>query len=76
MIKVRKSWELPESEVTPEPIFRRRRAIIRAAGTIGSALLVNPLAALQASLPIDKYQAVAVTLDEELSPEDDVTSDI
>ena len=74
MIKTRKRWEISESEVTPEPIFRRRREIIKAAGGIGGALLLNPLAALRASLPIDSYQAEAITLDEELTPEEDATS--
>ena len=74
MIKSRKGWEVPESQVTPEPIYRRRREIIKAAGTIGGALLLNPLVALRASLPIDSYQAGAITLDEELTPEEDATS--
>ena len=74
MIKIRKPWEIPESEVTPEAVYRQRREIIKAAGAIGGALLLNPMAALQASLPIGEYKAGAVTLDEELTSEEDATS--
>jgi len=42
MIRIKKRWEIPESEVTPEPLYRRRREFMQAAGTIGGALLLNP----------------------------------
>ncbi|MDH3859711.1 MAG: protein-methionine-sulfoxide reductase catalytic subunit MsrP [Gammaproteobacteria bacterium] len=74
MIKIKKSWEIPESEVTPESLYLRRREFIKAAGTIGGALLLNPWAAAQASLKIDDYQKKAVSLDEEITDEDDATS--
>ena len=74
MIKIRKSWEIPESEVTPEPLYLRRREFIKAGGLIGGALLLNPLAAAQASITIGDYQEKAVSLDEEITPENDATS--
>ena len=74
MIKVKKSWEIPESEVTPEPLYLRRREFIKTGGLIGGALLLNPLVAAQASIAIGDYQKKAVSLDEEITPEDDATS--
>ena len=38
MIKIKKRWEIPESEVTPESLYLRRREFMKAAGTIGGAL--------------------------------------
>jgi len=73
MIKINKRWEIPESEVTPEPIYRRRREFIKGAGALGGALLLNPLAS-QASLKIDSYEPRVVTLDEEITDEEDATS--
>jgi sulfoxide reductase catalytic subunit YedY len=74
MIKIKKSWEIAESEVTPEPLYLRRREFMKAAGTIGGALLLNPWAAAHASLEIGDYQKNAVSLDEEITAEDDATS--
>ena len=56
MIKIKKRWEIPESEVTPEPLYLRRREFIKTGGLIGGALLLNPLAAAQASIAIGDYQ--------------------
>ena len=74
MIKTRKSWEIPESEVTPEPLYRRRREFMRNAGAIGGALLLNPWALARASYPVDGYQPKVISLDEELTDEEDATS--
>ena len=74
MIKLKKRWEIPESQVTPEPLYRRRREFIQAAGTIGGALLLNPLVTAQAALQIGEYKPAVVTTDETLTPEEDATS--
>jgi sulfoxide reductase catalytic subunit YedY len=74
MIKIKKRWEIPESEVTPEPLYRRRREFMQAAGTIGGALLLNPWAAAQASLAIGDYQQKVISIDEEITEEEDATS--
>ncbi len=74
MIKIRKRWEIPENEVTPEPLYRRRREFIKVGGAIGGALLLNPLVAARASLEIDTYQKKAIALDEEITKEGDATS--
>ncbi|MFT5505019.1 MAG: sulfoxide reductase catalytic subunit YedY [Gammaproteobacteria bacterium] len=74
MIKIKKHWEISESEVTPEPIYQQRRAIMKASGLLGSALLLNPLSSVMASLPIGEYQKKAISIDDELTPEEDATS--
>jgi len=77
MIKIRKSWEIPESNVTPEPIYLRRREFMKASGMLGTALLLNPWATAAALIPIGDYRPGVVTPkgeDEEITPEDDATS--
>ena len=74
MIKIRKRWEIPEAEVTPEPLYRRRREFIQSAAAIGGAMLLNPLLTAQASYPVDGYRRGVVALDEELTDENDATS--
>ncbi len=65
--------DIPASEITPESIYRRRRQFMRASGMIGTALLLNPWLTAGASLRIGDYQKNVITLDEELTPEDDAT---
>ncbi len=77
MIKIRKIWEIPESNVTPEPIYLRRREFMKASGMLGTALLLNPWTVASASIPIGDYQRNVITPDgedEEITPEDDATS--
>ena len=74
MIKIKKRWEIPESEVTPEALYRRRREFIKTAGTIGGALLLNPWAAARASLEIGDYRKKVISIDDEITDEDDATS--
>jgi len=74
MIKIKKRWEIPETEVTPESLYLRRREFIKTGGLIGGALLLNPLAAAQASIVIGDYRKEAVSLDEETTTEEDATS--
>ncbi|MFD1378422.1 hypothetical protein [Fodinicurvata halophila] len=40
LIRRKRGWEIPESQVTPEEVFRNRRRIIKAAGA-GSLLLAG-----------------------------------
>jgi len=74
MIKIKKRWEIPESEVTPESLYRQRRNFIKSAGVMGGALLLNPFAGAQASYAVDGYQQNALSLDEEITDEEDATS--
>ena len=73
MIKIRKRWELNESEVTPEPVYRRRREFIKT-GALGAALLFGPATGALAALRIDSYKPKVISLDEELTSEEDATS--
>jgi sulfoxide reductase catalytic subunit YedY len=77
MIKIRKSWGITESEVTPESIYLRRREFMKASGMLGTALLLNPWMTAGASIPVGDYQRNVITPvgeDEEITPENDATS--
>ena len=51
LIRVRKSWELDDRAVTPEPVYHNRRQIIRTLGAGAAALAVG------ACDPMDEAQA-------------------
>ena len=74
MIKTRKSWEIPESEVTPEKIYRQRRQFMQAGTALGTAMLLSPWSNAAASLAIGDYKRNVITLDEEITREKDATS--
>jgi len=74
MIEIKKSWEIPESEVTPESLYLRRREFIKTGGLIGGALLLNPWAVAQASITIGDYKKEVASLDEEITTEEAATS--
>jgi sulfoxide reductase catalytic subunit YedY len=74
MIKINRRWQLPESEVTPEPLYRRRRDFIKAGVAVGGALLLNTWTAARASYPVEGYQPGVITIDEELTDAEDATS--
>ncbi len=73
MIKTKKRWEIAESEVTPEAIYQRRRDFIKT-GAIGAAMFMGPWSSAFASLEIGDYRKSVVSLDEELTSEEDATS--
>ena len=72
MIKTKRRWELPESEVTPESIYHQRRRFIQT-GAAG-ALALTPAGAALASIRVGEYQRGVITLDEKLTAEEDATS--
>lgn len=74
MIKLKKRWEIPESQVTPESLYRQRREIIKAAGAIGGALLLNSWSTAQASYPVGDYRKKVISVDEEITDEEDATA--
>ena len=74
MIKIKKRWQIPESEVTPESLYWRRREFIKGAGLIGAGLVAYPWAVAQASIKIGEYQPKVIDLDEELTDEESATS--
>ena len=69
MIKIKRRWELPESEVTPESIYHQRRKFIQT-GAAG-ALALSPVGAALAGITIDEYEKGVITLDEKLTDMED-----
>lgn len=74
MIRIKNKSDIPSSQITPEPIYLRRREFMKASGLLGTALLFNPWLSAGASIKIGDYQKNVITLDEELTPEKDATS--
>ncbi len=74
MIKTRKQSDIQGSEITPEPLYLRRRESMKSAGLIGTALLLNPWLKAGASIKIGDYQKKVISLDEKLTPERHATS--
>lgn len=77
LIKIAKSWEIPESRATPEHLFFDRRALLAGAGAIGGALVLPADVAAQAAASASLYPAKrneTFTLDRAATPES-VTGD-
>ena len=74
MIKIRKKSDIPHSEITPESVYLRRREIMKSAGLLGTALLLNPWLSASASIKIGDYRKKVISLDEDLTPEKHATS--
>src|SRR5210317_207657 len=73
LIKPKKSWEIAESEVTPEEIYHQRRKFMQAGTALGTALLLSPWGSA-AAMKIGDYKRNVITLDEEITSEKDATS--
>ncbi len=74
MNKIRKKSDIANSEITPESVYLRRREIMKSAGLLGTALLLNPWLTASASIKIGDYRKKVVSLDEDLTPEKHATS--
>ena len=74
MIKINKRSDIPSSEITPEAIYLKRREFMKTSGLLGTSLLLNPWLTAGASIKIGDYKRNVITLDEELTPENDATS--
>ena len=78
LLKVRKGWELPESQATPESVFLDRRRLLAAAGFTGLGLGMPLAARAQAADPSAKlYPAKRndkYVLDRELTDEKSATT--
>ena len=77
----RRGWELPESEATPEAVFRDRRRLIQAAAAGSIAAVAWPVAARAATTEADPTADLypgprnpAYTLDRPLTPEEVATT--
>lgn len=70
MIKIKKSSDCLESEVTPESLYLKRRDFIKQTSMFGiaAATLQAFPSISHASLPVNGYKEKAITLDEELTP--------
>jgi sulfoxide reductase catalytic subunit YedY len=57
LIKVKQPHEIPSSEITPESVYRGRRAFLKGAGLAGAGLLTGPVlgqeAATDPAAPLD-----------------------
>ena len=71
MIKIRKPSDCREAEVTPEAIYRQRRAFMKGS-MLGAGLLLGS-SPLRAALDLQGYKPKVMTLDEEITPFKDAT---
>jgi sulfoxide reductase catalytic subunit YedY len=68
----RRSWEIPESQATPEHIYMNRRALLGGAATLAASMMWPAGARADADPTSDLYPArrsEKYTLDRELTPE-------
>jgi sulfoxide reductase catalytic subunit YedY len=75
LVKSRRVWELPYSEVTPEPLYRSRREFIRMAGlgaigaaTAGASWACGETASAQGAAGFPNVRKGVVTVDEKVDP--------
>ena len=82
LVKLRRGWEIPESEATPEAVFRNRRNLLKAMGlgamaaaamgdgamkgALAAAAAADPSAALYPAKRNDKYKLDRAITDEKL----------
>ena len=74
MIKIKKLSDIPSSEITSESVYHQRRTFMKTSGMLGTAMLLSPWAGANASVMIGDYKKNVITVDEELTPEDDATT--
>lgn len=66
--------DIPSSEITSESIYLKRREFMKTSGLLGTALLLNPWVGAAASIDVGGYKPNVITLEDELTDEDDATS--
>lgn len=67
LIKIPRGWELPEREATPEEIYLNRRQILKSAGFLGMAGLLQ--AATEGKSPYPAHRNPEFTLDRPITEE-------
>ena len=72
LIKIKKSSDCSESDVTPESIYKKRRQFMTSGAILGAGLALNSLP-VRASIAIDQYRKNVITTDEEITPFNDAT---
>lgn len=73
LIKIKKRWEIPEREATPEGVYLNRRTLIKglAAATVGPVAGLSGVALAQAErAAMTAARNEAYTIDRDLTPED------
>jgi len=68
----RRSWEIPESQATPEHIYMNRRALLSGAATLAASIALPPMAKADTDPTAELYPAKRnekYTLDRDLTPE-------
>lgn len=74
MIKIKKTSDCSESEITPEAIYRQRREFMKASSLLGTGLLLGGFTQRSsASVNVSQYKKNVITLDEELTEYKDAT---
>lgn len=78
LIKIRKPWELPGSEITPERVYRDRRRFLRGAGLLAAGAALAPWLAhakpMSELRPLGPLQKSPYSTDEEPNSYEDITS--
>ena len=73
-IKIAKKSDCLESQVTPEPIYRKRRDFMKAGSVLATSLLLNGLpSSVRGSVNVSGYREKVLSIDDELTPEKDAT---
>ena len=73
-IKIAKKSDCLESQVTPEPIYRKRRDFMKAGSVLATSLLLNTLpSSVRGSVNVSGYREKVLSIDDELTPEKDAT---
>jgi sulfoxide reductase catalytic subunit YedY len=72
LLRIKRSWEMPEREATPEALFFNRRQVLKAGAAIGAASLVPSAAFAAGTYPMPRQEKY--TLDRPLSEEGIATS--
>ena len=72
---IKRPPDIPASEITPEPIYRRRREFVRDLAWLGAGAALGVLpAGAQAALELGKIAPGPFSTDEELTERDAVTT--
>ena len=74
MAKFKIKSDIAPSEITSEAIYEKRREFMKTTGLLSTAMMLSPWTSVGASLSVDGYKPRVMTLDEELTPEEDATS--
>ncbi|MFD2263306.1 protein-methionine-sulfoxide reductase catalytic subunit MsrP [Lacibacterium aquatile] len=72
LLRIKRSWEMPEREATPESLFFGRRKLLKAGAALGASSLLPSIAKAAGTYPMPRQEKY--TLDRPLSEEGIATS--